>query len=64
MHAPFKAPTDPLDAPLWDLTDLYLSKDDARIEADLGRAHGLVTELNTLRGQLVDARSEAACWLY
>lgn len=60
MNAPFKAPTDPLDAPLWDLTDLYASREDPRIEADLARAKGLVDELNALQGRLVEARSDAA----
>ncbi|MGZ9113129.1 MAG: M3 family oligoendopeptidase, partial [Brevundimonas sp.] len=60
MNAPFKAPADPLDAPLWDLSDLYASRDDARIDADLERARGMVTELNALQGQLVGARADAA----
>ncbi|WP_332677907.1 M3 family oligoendopeptidase, partial [Brevundimonas sp.] len=60
MNAPFKTPADPLDAPLWDLSDLYASRDDARIEADLERAKGLVAELNALQGQLVGARADAA----
>ena len=36
MNAPFKTPE--TDAPLWDLTDLYASRDDARLAADLARA--------------------------
>jgi len=60
MNAPFKTPTDPLDAPLWDLTDLYASREDARIEADLARTRGLVDELNALQGRLVGARGEPA----
>jgi len=60
MNAPFKTPADPLDAPLWDLSDLYASRDDARIEADLEKARGLVAELNALQGQLVGARADAA----
>ncbi|MEJ6790846.1 M3 family oligoendopeptidase [Brevundimonas sp. BR2-1] len=60
MNAPFKTPADPLDAPLWDLSDLYASRDDARIEADLDRARGLVADLNALQGQLVGARADAA----
>ncbi|WP_426028763.1 M3 family oligoendopeptidase [Brevundimonas sp. TWP2-3-4b2] len=60
MNAPFKTTTDPLDAPLWDLSDLYASRDDARIETDLERARGLVADLTTLQGQLVGARAEAA----
>ena len=60
MNAPFKTTTDPLDAPLWDLSDLYESRDDARIETDLERARGLVSDLTTLQGQLVGARADAA----
>ena len=32
MNAPFKTPAEP---PLWDLSDLYASREDARIAADL-----------------------------
>ncbi|WP_284222335.1 M3 family oligoendopeptidase [Brevundimonas denitrificans] len=60
MNAPFKTPTDPLDAPHWDLSDLYASREDARIEADLARARGMVDELNALQGRLVAARGEPA----
>jgi len=60
MNAPFKTPTDPLDAPVWDLSDLYAARDDARIEADLERARVMVDELNALRGRLVGARAEPA----
>ncbi len=60
MNAPFKTPTDPLDAPLWDLSDLYASREDARIEADLARTRGMVDELNALQGKLVAARGEPA----
>jgi oligoendopeptidase F len=60
MNAPFQTPTDPLDAPLWDLSDLYASREDARIEADLERTRGLVEELNGLHGRLVAARAEPA----
>ncbi|RZJ00033.1 MAG: M3 family oligoendopeptidase [Brevundimonas sp.] len=59
MNAPFKTP-DPLEAPLWDLSDLYASRDDARIEADLERTRGLVAQLNALEGRLVAARGEPA----
>ena len=39
MNAPFKTPE--TEAPLWDLTDLYASRDDARVGADHGpRAQG------------------------
>ncbi len=60
MNAPFKTPTDPLDAPVWDLSDLYASREDARIEADLVRTRGMVDELNALQGRLVAARAEPA----
>lgn len=60
MNAPFKTPTDPLDAPMWDLSDLYASRDDARIEADLTRTRGMVDALNALQGRLVAARGEPA----
>ena len=33
MNAPFKTPN--TEAPLWDLTDLYASRDDAKVAADL-----------------------------
>lgn len=60
MNAPFQTPADPHEAPLWDLTDLYASREDPRIEADLERARALVVELNALQGQLVAARAEPA----
>ncbi len=60
MKAPFQTPADPTEAPLWDLTDLYASREDPRIEADLERARALVGELNALQGQLVAAKADAA----
>ncbi|MBI2260361.1 MAG: M3 family oligoendopeptidase [Caulobacterales bacterium] len=60
MNAPFKTPADPAEAPVWDLSDLYASSADPRIEADLERARGLVGDLNALQGRLVEARSGAA----
>ncbi|KQY82496.1 MULTISPECIES: M3 family oligoendopeptidase [unclassified Brevundimonas] len=60
MNAPFKTQADPLDAPLWDLSDLYASREDARIEGDLERARGLVAELNALQGRLIETRADAA----
>lgn len=59
MNAPFKTPA-PTEAPLWDLTDLYASRDDARIEADLARGKALVDELGALQGRLVADRADAA----
>lgn len=60
MNAPFKTPADPLDAPQWDLSDLYASREDARIETDLARARALVGDLNGLKGQLIAAQGEPA----
>jgi oligoendopeptidase F len=60
MNAPFKSPADPTEAPVWDLSDLYASPGDPRIEADLERARARVGELNALQGRLMEARSEAA----
>lgn len=62
MNAPFKTPAAeaPQEAPLWDLTDLYASRDDARIEADLARGKALVNELGALQGRLVADRADAA----
>ncbi|HYD27350.1 M3 family oligoendopeptidase [Brevundimonas sp.] len=60
MNAPFKTPAEPAEAPVWDLTDLYASREDPRIEADLERARTLVGELNALQGRLVEARADAA----
>jgi len=60
MNAPFQTPADPTEAPLWDLSDLYASREDPRIEADLERARALVGELNALQGRLVAARADAA----
>lgn len=60
MNAPFKSPADPLDAPVWDLSDLYASREDARIEADLERTRAVVGELNALQGQLAAAQADPA----
>lgn len=59
MNAPFKTSADPLDAPQWDLSDLYASRQDARIETDLARAGAMVGNLNALQAQLIAARGEA-----
>jgi len=58
MNAPFKTPD--IDAPLWDLSDLYASRDDARLAADLARARQKVETLNGLRGRLVGASNDPA----
>lgn len=57
MNAPFKTPS--AEAPLWDLTDLYASREDARLAADLDKARALVDALNALQGRLA-AETEAA----
>ena len=58
MNAPFKTPN--TEAPLWDLTDLYASRDDAKVAADLEKARGLVEALNGLKGRLaVDQDAQA-----
>jgi len=63
MNAPFKAPpAEPSsnEAPLWDLSDLYASRDDARIAADLDKGRAAVDALNALQGQLLANRADAA----
>ena len=60
MNALFKAPADPAEPPLWDLSDLYVSREDARIAADLERGRVAVAELNAMQGTLVGARGDAA----
>ncbi|MFA4939859.1 M3 family oligoendopeptidase [Brevundimonas sp.] len=57
MNAPFKTPS--TEAPLWDLTDLYASRDDAKVAGDLEKARGLVDSLNGLKGKLA-AEQDAA----
>lgn len=58
MNAPFKTPN--AEAPLWDLTELYASRDDAKVAADLEKARGLVEALNGLKGRLaVDQDAQA-----
>ncbi len=58
MNAPFKTPaTEP---PLWDLSDLYASREDARVTADLDTARADVAELNALQGRMVAERADPA----
>ncbi|MFC5372498.1 M3 family oligoendopeptidase [Brevundimonas faecalis] len=59
MNAPVKT-TDFADAPLWDLSDLYVSREDARIDADLEKARDLVGRMNALQGRLVGQMGDAA----
>ncbi|MEC8456370.1 MAG: oligoendopeptidase F, partial [Pseudomonadota bacterium] len=58
MNAPFKTPD--IDAPLWDLSDLYASRDDARLADDRTRARALVDEMNGLRGRLAGTSGDPA----
>ncbi|WP_288759244.1 M3 family oligoendopeptidase [uncultured Brevundimonas sp.] len=56
MNAPFKTPE--TEAPLWDLSDLYGSRDDARLAADMTQARALVDDLNGLQGRLAAQRAD------
>ena len=56
MNAPFKHAAEP---PLWDLSDLYASREDAKIAADLEAARAAVAELNGLQGRFVAERADA-----
>ncbi|MDP3379247.1 MAG: oligoendopeptidase F, partial [Brevundimonas sp.] len=58
MNAPFKTPT--ADLPLWDLSDLYVAKDDPGLKRDMEAARASVAEMNALAGTLVAARGEPA----
>jgi len=58
MNAPFKTPA--AEPPLWDLSDLYGSREDARVPADLDAARAAVAELNGLQGRLIAARADPA----
>ena len=59
MNAPVKT-EEFADAPLWDLSDLYTSREDARIEADLDRARVLVDRMNAWQGRLIASRGDGA----
>ncbi len=62
MNAPFKAPPQPVDPtqpPLWDLSDLYRSREDARIAVDLEAARSALAELNGLQGRMLKQRGDA-----
>ena len=54
MNAPFK--TDAL--PEWNLADLYVGRDDPRIELDLAAAKAANDELASLEGLFLQARGE------
>jgi hypothetical protein len=62
MNAPFKVPppSDPAQPPLWDLSDLYASRADAKIETDLEAARLAVSDLNGLQGRFVADRADPA----
>ncbi len=62
MNAPFKTPpaAAPAEPPLWDLSDLYGSREDARIAADLERGSAGVANLGALQGSLIANRADAA----
>src|SRR5690606_4732006 len=51
MNAPAK-PTEFADAPVWELSDLYASREDPRIAVDLERASVLVERMNGWQGRL------------
>jgi len=56
MNAP--APVIAAPPPRWSLDDLYLGRDDPRIEADLAAAEGAARDLAGLEGALLAARAE------
>jgi oligoendopeptidase F len=56
MNAPFKPET----LPEWRLDDLYVGRDDPRLEADIAAAQALNAELKALEGQFLSARADAA----
>jgi oligoendopeptidase F len=58
MNAPMKPPAETL--PVWRLDDLYASREDPRIEADLAEAERLNGELAALEGAFVASRADAA----
>lgn len=64
MNAPFNTPVSDnapdAEAPVWDLSDLYASREDDRIAADLEAGRALIEALNTLQDQLLAARGDAA----
>jgi oligoendopeptidase F len=48
------------EAPVWDLSDLYASREDPRIAGDLGKASGLAADLKALEGRFLETRAEPA----
>ena len=59
MNAPVTLP-DLTDLPVWNLDDLYLSRDDPKIGADLAAAGALAAGLNARAGTLKASRAEPA----
>ena len=57
MNAPVSLPETP---PRWNLDDLYLSRGDPRIEADLAAAEAASRELAALEGEFIAARADPA----
>ena len=57
MNAPFKSPAEP---PVWDLSDLYASREDPRVAQDLDAARARVEDLSSLQGRLEAERANAA----
>jgi oligoendopeptidase F len=55
MNAPVKPPAETV--PVWRLDDLYASREDPRIEADIAAAIAINSELAALKGAFVGARS-------
>lgn len=58
MNAPVRTPK--TDIPQWRLDDLYVGRDDPRIEADLAAASAANHKLVALKGAFVAARAEPA----
>ena len=58
MNAPIRTPK--TDIPQWRLDDLYVGRDDPRIEADLAAASAANHKLVALKGAFVAARAEPA----
>ncbi|MDB5429864.1 MAG: oligoendopeptidase [Caulobacter sp.] len=59
MNAPIKTPKPTQALPEWRLDDLYVGRDDPRIETDLARATDLNNQLVALEGQFVASRADA-----
>jgi len=60
MNAPVRIDPVPETLPEWRLDDLYLSRTDPHIDADMAEAARLNGELSALKGRFVGARGDAA----